>query len=785
MKISIQNIANLPLLWVCLAFLAGILLGAQILLPVKFWLLLAAVGLAAGIILRLLNKNGAILLAILPFFLFAGAARYQFVQPSVTPEDLIYYNDFPRTIWVTGTLVEPPDVRDTYQNLRVKVHAVDFGDGDIAISGMLLIRSRYEQDLQYGDLIRARGDLETPAESEVFSYRDYLSLHGIHSTMRAARVTLLPQDGQKHAFWSLMYRLKASLSNRIYLLFPDPEASLLHGILLGDDDGMSPDLQQAFKNTGTSHIIAISGFNIAIIAALFVAIFSRIFGKMIGPILAILGIAAYTFLVGAEASVVRAAIMGSLSIVALQAGRRTVALNTLAVVAAIMAFANPLVLRDVGFQLSFAATLGLVLYAQPLQDWTAAKLRRFLPDSVVERIIGPFSEYFLMTLAAQITTLPVIAYHFERISLISFIVNPIVLPAQPPVMILGGLAVIASHVYMPLGKLLAAIAWPFPAYTIRMVELFDKVPGGVVIIGEFSLLLLIGIYAILLALTFGGESLKTKVKQALRPATVLVLLAIFAILALRLVFAVPDGRLHLTFLDVGSGDAILIQTPNGRNILINGGPSHSRLSDQLGRRLPPFKRSLDYLVIAAPRENQVAALPTVIDRFPPQAVLWSGDMQGSYSAQKVNKWTLENGNISSRAEVGSELDLGDGAVLRVLDMSPRGMVLLVEWKIFRVILPVGLNFETFERMENGRNIGPLTALLLAESGYVQANPPEWLFNLSPKLYILSVAGDDPNGLPPLETLDLLRDQTILRTDRNGWIRLSTDGEQLWVEVERE
>lgn len=95
--------------------------------------------------------------------------------------------------------------------------------------------------------------------------------------MSAARVTLLPQPGQKNIAWAFLYRIKASLSNRIYLLFPDPEASLLHGILLGDDDGMSPDLQQAFKNTGTSHIIAISGFNIAIIVAIFLAFFSRIF----------------------------------------------------------------------------------------------------------------------------------------------------------------------------------------------------------------------------------------------------------------------------------------------------------------------------------------------------------------------------------------------------------------------------------------------------------------------------------------------------------------------------
>jgi len=784
MKLSIHNLANLHVLWVSLAFLVGLLLGAQLLLPVWGWLGLAALGLAGGLLLRLFNKNSALLIAAIPFFLFLGAARYQFAQPNLTPNDLAYYNDLPKTVWVTGSLTEPPDVHDTYQNLRVKVHAVDFGDGDIPIEGMLLVRVRYADYMEYGQLIRARGEIQTPAEGETFSYRDYLEIHGIHSTMSVTRVTRLPQDGEKNPIWELIYRVKVSLSYRIYLLFPDPEASLLHGILLGDDDGMSASVQQAFKNTGTSHIIAISGFNIAIIAGLFVSIFSRLFGQRIGAAVAIMGIGGYTLLVGADASVVRAAIMGTISIIALLMGRRTAALNILALVAALMAFDNPLILRDVGFQLSFAATLGLVLYAQELEEWSAAKLRKFLPASQVERIIVPISSYFLMTLAAQVTTLPVIAYHFERISLAAFIVNPLILPAQPPVMILGGLAAITSHIYMPLAKVIAAIAWPFPAYTIRVVEFFDQMPNASIGIGEFSLLLLVGFYALLFALTFGGPQFRQRAAKALSPATLLVVLSVIAFLAWRLALSAPDGRLHLTFMDVGSGNAILIQTPAGRNILVNGGPSHSRLSDQLGRRLPPFNRELDFLVIASTQENQLKALPSVLDRFPPRTVLWSGDITASNAARQVNLWLSGNGIDTQRAELGSRLDLGEGAFLQVLDVSERGMVLLVEWKTFRALLPIGVKFETYERLKNGREIGPVSALLLAESGYAPANPPEWLVNLSPAMFILPVAGDDLDGLPSLALVDLLRDQTVLRTDRNGWIRLSTDGDQLWVEVER-
>lgn len=130
--------------------------------------------------------------------------------------------------------------------------------------------------------------------------------------------------------------------------------------------------------------------------------------------------------------------MGGIALFGRQLGKRQTGLNSLGFVAAVMALFDPQVLWDVSFQLSFAATLGLVLYARPLQDWLTGLLARRLPQATVRRISGPVGEYFLFTLAAQVMTLPVIAYHFQRISLVSILANPIILPAQPPVMVLGG-----------------------------------------------------------------------------------------------------------------------------------------------------------------------------------------------------------------------------------------------------------------------------------------------------------------------------------------------------------
>ncbi|MBI4770772.1 MAG: ComEC/Rec2 family competence protein, partial [Chloroflexi bacterium] len=619
-----------------------------------------------------------------------------------------------------------------------------------------------------------------------FSYSDYLAREGIHAYMPSAEATLLPFRGG-NPLVAAIYVLKERSLAVIYRIFPDPEASLLAGILLGVDTGLPADLQQAFKDTGTAHIIAISGFNITIIAGLFVALFSRLLGPRRGALAAVVGIALYTLLVGADAAVVRAALMGGLALFARQIGRRQDGLNTLTFVAALMAAVNPHMPWDVGFQLSFAATLGLILYAQPLQEWVTQRLSRipYLAPRA-SHVAQPLSEYFLFTLAAQLTTLPIMAYQFGRISLVSLIANPFILPAQPAVMLLGGLALLLGLLYLPLGQLAAWLAWPFVVYTNRAVELFARFPHGVLVLGDFSLLFVVLFYAALLSWTFAGPRLKAFFAArglALAPLF-LGVLALLTFLTWRAAFAAPDGRLHLTFLDVGSADAILIQTPTGRNVLVNGGPSPSILSDALGRRLSPFARSLDWLVIASTQSEQVGALPRALERFPPENVLWAGNLEASYESRLLDKWLADNAAPVTSASPGAGLDLGAGARLEVLSVTPRGAVLLLTWNGFRALLPIGMNFDSLAELENGAAVGPVSLLLLADSGYAPLNPPEWIANLHPQVVILSVAAGDPDGLPDQDALDAVKDITLLRTDQNGWITVTTDGAKMWVEVER-
>ncbi len=787
-----QLTAHTPLVWIALAFFGGIGLAAWLGLPLYIWILCMA-----GVILLLLLTRRfaptvqAGLLAVSLLGLFIGAARYQFSQHAVTPFDVAFFNDREYDLLVTGWVADMPDRRDTYTNLRIEAEAVDSGTGDLPVHGTILVRVGENETYHYGERLRLRGQLKTPPEDEEFSYRDYLARDGIYSYMSRAEATVLPGE-RGSFFYKTMYGLKERLLGLVYRLFPDPEASLLAGILLGVDTGLTRELQDAFKNTGTAHIIAISGFNISIIAGIFVSLFSRVFGKRLGSFFAILAIIFYTLLVGADSAVVRAAIMGILGLVGRQIGRRNLGLNMLSLAALIMMVINPLVVGDVGFQLSVMATLGLILYAEPLSNLAQTLLLKVrVPAATVEQILPPISDFVLLTLAAQITTLPIMAYQFKRISLVSLIANPFILPPQPAVMILGGVAVLLALAWFPIGQLAAWAAWPFVEYTIRAVEFFDRIPHGTIYLGDSSPWWVAAFYAILFGLTFNWSRLKDAVStlgervRTLSIVGVLTALLALTLLVWRSTATLPDGKLHITFLSVGSADAVLIQTPDGRSVLVNGGPSAATLSDELGRRLPVFHRQLNWLIVASTAENQMAALPRVLERYPPQSVLWSGYVQGSYSAEQVDKY-LAAGNIPTvYAEAGQRLELGNGAFIEVQSVGPRGSVLLIQWKDFRALLPVGMSADTMESLEYGNAIGPVDVLLLADSGFFATTNVDWVQNLNPQLIVLSVAAGDPDGLPSPEALDAAGGYNLLRTDRNGWIQVTTDGTTMQVEAERE
>jgi competence protein ComEC len=570
-------------------------------------------------------------------------------------------------------------------------------------------------------------------------------------------------EGAGSRLLAWVYTLRQRLYESLQRHLPAPESELLAGILLGIETGIPDDLAEDFKATGTAHIIAISGFNIALLAGLFTRLFSRLAGPRRGLLFTLLGLAFYTVLAGASASVVRAAVMGSLGLYGRQIGRRQTGVNSLTFTALVMCLINPNWLWDIGFQLSFMATLGLILYAGPLEAFVLRLLQNRFSGSRAEKITRFAAEYFLLTFAAQITTLPLMAYHFGRFSWTAFLVNPLILPVQPAIMAWGGAAALLGLISQPLAIVVAAVAWPFTAYTVKMVELWAQVPGANFYTGQSGWALVLIYYSLLLAVTLGWGRAR-RLNLQLKPALLITVLAAAAFAIWQQALAGPSGLLKLEIMENGERAAILVHTPGGRSLLIGGG-DEAGLAAALGERLPLFGPKLDGVLVSQPE-----GLLRTVSQYSPEWVLWMDDQGGvSNKTRRQPELVAALDEIHAQQEQaisGHVLDLENGAELKILEASGEGQALLLSWQRFSALILLG-------SASRPAGLAPPSVLVYQPAGD-RPVPVREIGRLEPGLVILL-------GKDDAELTGGLEDLRTIEVPPEGWLRITTDGQQMWLD----
>ncbi len=247
----------MPLIPFTLAWLFGIWIASRVALPTPALGVATAVAILGVIIWRRAPKPRWFFVLALAAIL--GALRYNLAQPHFDQTSLATYNDQQKSVIVEGVIVGEPDMRDKYINLRVEADKLIIAEQPTrTVKGLVLVQAPPFTDFRYGDQVRAEGKLQTPTNSGDFDYREYLARQDVYSIMPRPRLTTLARD-QGFAPFGWLYALKARAKNIIAQILPEPQASLLTGIVLGDDAGVPQSLQEAFRITGTSHILAISG----------------------------------------------------------------------------------------------------------------------------------------------------------------------------------------------------------------------------------------------------------------------------------------------------------------------------------------------------------------------------------------------------------------------------------------------------------------------------------------------------------------------------------------------
>jgi competence protein ComEC len=385
----------------------------------------------------------------------AGVWRYgQAALPSGAPT---VADAVERSVNVSGTVTAEVDARASGPRTVVDGIRVD---GEPVLGKALLWLPEYPP-VGYGDAVAFDCHLELPEPIGTFRYDRYLRSRGIFVV--CYRPSSFETTSGDRGVVSTLLAVKRTVAARLAAIVPEPHASFLSGLIFGGSSALSAEMKDDFAATGTSHILAASGFNVSLFTMAFLAwVTHTALGRRRGAYVAAGLLAAYVLAAGATAAVVRAGIMGAVVLVGFLVRRKPSALNMLLLALAAMLLWNPLLLRDdVGFQLSFAATAAMLCFAGRVEERCL-----FVP-----KVLG-LRASFAASLAAIVATFPILLWHFGTASLTAPVVNLVVLPLVPVAMSLTGIALIAAFVHPSLGIIAALPAWAVSSVILHVVSWF-------------------------------------------------------------------------------------------------------------------------------------------------------------------------------------------------------------------------------------------------------------------------------------------------------------------------
>ncbi len=432
------------------------------------------------------------------FFLCISLGILYFNYFMIDEEHLFLDGKVGQRVEFSGLVVDDVVKKPNTQNLVVEIKQDDK-------KTKVLVSASSKDDFNYGDSVFFSGKLDKPnnfitENNKEFDYINYLKKDGIFYTVSFANVEVVDVGGG-NKIKSFLFQVKNSFLEKIYFIIPPFESNLLGGLILGERASFPEEMKENFIKTGTIHIVALSGYNVSIIAEWFIKLFSFL-PTGLGFYGAIFVIILFVLMTGAYATSIRAGIMAILVLIARLTGRNYDVLRALILTSVLMILFNPYTLYfDISFQLSFIATIAVIFFTPRIE-----KYFYFLPKSFGMRDIVS------VTFSAYIFVLPFILYKMGNLSLVSLPVNVLVLPLIPLIMLLGFIAGIFSFIFLPLSLAVGYITYLLLKYELGVINFFGNLAFASLNITNFPLILTLIIYMYFIYFLF-GKNIKAYFKE--------------------------------------------------------------------------------------------------------------------------------------------------------------------------------------------------------------------------------------------------------------------------------
>ena len=845
-----RYIAAMKLMVAAIMFVGGALFAFEVgATPVMALLPFAAAALLGVLLLVSLRRSPLVALAALAFI--AGVARVAIAGDTPLPS---YAS--PRIQQVEGVVLSDVEALGSFARFRIGIERIRVGGGQWAdAEGTLLVtarppveiaRSRTAPYFRYGDRLLVEGRINEPPALDGFDYAAYLARQGIAEVLDAHSVTLTG-EGEGRAFYRTLYELRRSLAASIAIVVPEPQAALGQATLLGLRRNIPTELTEAFRRTGTAHLLAISGLHVGILLGISLSASAALLGRkhylhLIAP-LAVIWL--YGLVSGMSPSATRACIMGSVYLASLAFGRQRGSLAPIGCAAALMVAVSPSVLYSISFQLSFAAIAGIAAFS----DVFGESLRTFIERRVGRRSgwrspLAAVVDMLGVSVAATIATLPLIAFHFERVSTLGVPASVLTLPALPFLIVSGAGTAFMGLVSTPLATPLGWIAWGTGAYLSSVVTLLAGLPGASVDIGNLPAWAVVAYYGGLVLAYLGqrlmfpsvvrrivrylavshphpfgrlraGSNLPPSRGKGLnfgdltgspRAKNLAIWLLVPAAFAVSLAWSHVlnrDDHLHVVFFDVGQGDAIFIETPGGRQAVVDGGADPLLMTRLLGERMRFYDRYIDIVAATHPHGDHIGGLAQVLERYDVGAVL---ERRVEYESGAYEAWArLVDAEETQGAQVIAAsawqvIILDDDVRIEVLgpprellrgtasDVDNASLALRLVYGDVSVLLTGDIFSEGERTLLKSGAVLDSDVLKVPHHGSDSSSTGAFLGAVSPAAAVISVGAGNRFGHPDGDVVGRLRgfvgEGGLYMTSEHGTVEFVTDGERLWARTER-
>lgn len=635
----------------------------------------------------------------------------------------------------------------------------------------ILINIKMSQDIpsmKYGDSLYIEGEFKQPEEArnyKGYNYKQYLKTKKIIGTVELEKAKIL-----KSSNGSFIHNIQKYIKDTINGTLTDEEGNLLLAILLGDKDKLSEDIQESFKTSNLSHMLAVSGAHVSyIILGLTYVLQNSIIGKKNGKIVCIFFLLVFMAITNFTPSVTRACIMAILTLFSSIIYRKSDVYTNISVAALITLIFNPYSLLDLGFQLSYGGTIGIIIFIKRIQEKKSNS-----------KVINYIKQMALVSIYANIIIIPIMMYHFNTVSFTFIISNIMASPILGIIVITGFLFIIASITVKPLTRLIAIFIKPILSILIKISQICSKLPFSNILVVTPYMFNVISYYAIILYCIKSKKNNKCKI---------IICLLIVLILINFIIYIFPQ-KLRIFFIDVGQGDSTLIITPDKKTVLIDGGGSDSfdvgekvLLPYLLDRRI----LKIDYVLISHFDTDHCGGILTIMEKVKVKNIIISEQAEHSENYERSKKLMIHKKIRLIEVKKGDKIKIGRYSEFKILFPTSR---LLSENPLNNNSIVAQFNYNNFKMLFTG-DIEKLAEqqILKAEKAEIRADIlkvahhgsktssiPEFIKAVKPKIALIGVGKNNTFGHPNQQTIKNLENIKcrIYRTDLQGEIIIKID-----------